>query len=73
MVEAELLLELLVSLFADPSHFGGSDKLGQRRIGRQVGDIIFMLPAQPTFANKPDLVTGHGLNTVASHAMSIGV
>lgn len=71
MVEAEFLLELLMCLSADPSRLDGSGKLAQRRIGRQVGDIIFVLSARPTFADKPDLVTGHGLDAVVGHAMAV--
>ena len=74
MVEPKLLLELLVGLFTDPP---GLDRGGERLdggIGRQVRDIVFLLPGRPPLADEPDLVARHALHTIIEHPvlMTIG-
>jgi hypothetical protein len=46
VIEAELFLELLMRLFADPAGFDGTRKLLDWRLGRQVREIIFALTGE---------------------------
>ncbi len=74
MVEAKLLLELLMCLFADPSGFYSSGKRLNRRVARQVGGIVFPLSGRTTFADQPDfIVAGHGLHTAICHTMPVAI
>ena len=43
VIEPEFFLELLVGLLAHPTRFDRGGQLFQRRIGRQVGQIILLL------------------------------
>ena len=43
VIEAKLLFQLLMSLFADPSRFDGGGQGAQVRFGRQVSEIVFLL------------------------------
>lgn len=51
MIEAEFFLEVLMSLFADTADLDGTGKLLDRRVGRQVGEIVFALPGRTMFAD----------------------
>ena len=46
MVETELLLQLLVRLLANPLRLDGAGQDLQRRVGGQVGEIVFALAGQ---------------------------
>ena len=46
-IEAEFLLELLISLLADPSALDRGRELSEWGLGREVRDIVFLLPAWP--------------------------
>jgi len=55
MVEAEFLLELLVSLLADPARL---DRRGQRLeigVGWEVSEIVFLLAGGASFSDQPNL------------------
>ena len=43
MVEAEFFLELLVSLLADPTRFDRRSHFPEIGVGREVGQIVFLL------------------------------
>ena len=63
MVEAELFLELLVRLFADPACLDGASEIPDRRICGQVREIIFALAAGTMLTNQPSFFPGHVLRT----------
>ena len=44
MVQAQLLFELLMRLLAHPTRFDRGGQLLQRCVGRQVGQVILLLP-----------------------------
>jgi hypothetical protein len=58
VVEAELLLELLVRLLAHPARLDHGRQLFERRIGRQVREVVLPLTRRPMLAHQPDLVPG---------------
>ena len=45
VVEAELFLELLMGLLADPPRFDGAGQLLDRRVSRHVGEVVLALAA----------------------------
>ena len=53
--EPKLLLELLVRLLADPACLDSCRKPEQRRVRRQVAQVVFPLAAASPFADEPDL------------------
>src|SRR5262249_16587388 len=56
VIETEFLFQLLVSLLANPSRLDGRRQGAQRSLRRQVGEIVFLLPRHPLFADEPSLV-----------------
>ena len=56
VVEAEFLLQLLMSLLADPSRLYGRSQAAQVHLGWQVGKIIFLLPGRAVLADEPGFV-----------------
>ena len=64
VVETEFLFQLLVSLLANPSRLDGGRQGAQVGLGRQVGEIVFLLSRQPVFADEPSLVAGQMLLTL---------
>src|SRR5689334_24971108 len=58
VVEAELLLRLLVRLLADPARLDRGRQLPERRLGRQVGQVVLPLARGAVLADQPDLVPG---------------
>lgn len=73
MIEAKLLLELLMRLFADPSGLDRGGELFEAHIGRQIRHIVFLLACGPTFADEPDFLSRHALHTIVAHAMLMAV
>jgi len=73
MVEPQLLLELLMCLFTNPSCFDGSGEHRDSGIGRQVRYIVFLLSGRPPFADEPDLIAGHALHTIIEHAVLMAI
>src|ERR687889_277956 len=53
VVEAELLLELLVRLLAHPPGLDRRRQLLQRRLGRQVGQVVLALAGGAALAHEP--------------------
>jgi hypothetical protein len=43
VIKAKFFLELLMRLLADPSRLGDAGDLLDRRIGREIGEIVFEL------------------------------
>src|SRR5579875_346260 len=68
--EPEFLLELLVRLLANPACLDGRGEPAQRRIRRQIAQIIFPLAAAAPLAHQPDLLAGQ--MAVAGTARPIG-
>ena len=60
VIETEFFFQLLVSLLANPSRFGGRQG-AQVRLRRQVGEIVFLLSGHPVFADEPGLLPGQML------------
>src|SRR5580704_12585329 len=58
VVEAELLLQLLVDLFTDPSRLDRGSQAAQIHPGGQVGKIVFLLSRHALLADEPSLVAG---------------
>jgi len=56
VVDAELLFELLMRLFADPACLNGAGELFERGIGGQVGELVFALAGRLVLADHPDLL-----------------
>ena len=73
MVEAEFLLELLMSLLADPPVLDRSGELSERCPGRQVRHIVLPFSTRPPFPNEPDLVAGHALHAIVAHPVLVAV
>ena len=61
VVEAELFLELLMRLLADPACLDRSCDLFEQRVGGQVGEIIFAFAGRAMLADHPDLLAGQML------------
>jgi len=70
VVEAELLLQLLVRLLADPPRLDGAGEVLQRRVGGQVGELVFAFAGRAMLADEPDLLAGQML--VAQVADTLG-
>ena len=58
VIETEFFFQLLVSLLANPSGLDGGRQGAQVRFRRQVGEIVFLLPRHPVFADEPNLLAG---------------
>jgi hypothetical protein len=51
VIKPELLFQLLMRLFANPSCLDGGGQCAQICRGRQVGKIVFLFPRRPVFAD----------------------
>jgi len=58
VVEAQLLLELLVRLLARPPGLDQRRQPLERRVGRQVREVVLPLARGPALADQPDLLAG---------------
>src|SRR3954471_24580296 len=67
MIEAKFLLELLMSLLADPPGLDRGGEPLEGDIGRQIRDIELLLSGRPPLADKPDLVSRHALHPIVEH------
>ena len=56
VIKPEFLFQLLMGLFANPSGFDRGSQRAQLRLGRQIGEIIFLLSRRPVFADEPGFV-----------------
>ena len=61
VVETELFFHLLVRLLADPARFDRRRKRLERRVGRQVRQVVLSLPVRSVLADQPDFFPGHVL------------
>jgi hypothetical protein len=62
VVEAEFLFELLMGLLANPTRF---DRRGERLeigVGREVGEIAFLLPRAAPLTDEPDFFARQALH-----------
>ena len=66
VIEAEFLFQLLVSLLANPPRLDGGRQAAQVARRWQVGEIVFLLPRHPVFADEPSLVAGQMLLTLVA-------
>lgn len=73
VVEAKLLLQLLMGLFADPSRLNRGSQAAQVRPGRQVGKIVFLLPRYSVLADEPRLVPWKMLLTLIPYPLRSSV
>src|SRR5260370_12016278 len=64
VVEPEFLLQLLMSLFADPSCLDRRSQTAQVHLRGQVGKIIFLLPRRAVLAHQPAFVASQMLLTL---------
>lgn len=55
MIEAELFLELLVGLLADPTGFDGTGQLFERRVAGQIAEVVFALAGGAMLADQSDI------------------
>ena len=53
VIEAKFLLELLMGLLAEPARLNGGGEDFQRRLGRQVREVVLVLAC---LAQEPDLL-----------------
>jgi hypothetical protein len=58
VVQPEFFLQLLVRLLADPPGFDRGGKRLEADVGRQIGDVVFLLACRSPLANQPDLLAG---------------
>src|SRR3712207_6376314 len=58
LAEAQLLLELLVRLLADPARLDRGRERAQRRAGGEVAEVVLALAAAAPLAHQPDLRAG---------------
>ena len=73
MVEAEFLLELLMSLLANPARLDRRGERFQVGVGRKVGEIVFLLPRDASLADQPDLFARHVLHAFVADALRLSV
>ena len=69
VVETEFLLQLLVTLFADPSCLDRRSQAAQIHLGGQVGKIIFLLPGRAVLADEPGFVAWQMLLTLIPYSL----
>ncbi len=74
VVKPELFLQLLMGLLTDPARLDSAGQCLDRRVSRQVREVVFSLPIGTTFSDQPRLRTGHVLATHVLNALprSIG-
>jgi hypothetical protein len=63
MVQPQLVLELLVHLFADPACFDQRCQDLERRVGGMVRQVVFALAGGAVLADKPRLLTRQALGS----------
>ncbi len=64
MVEAEFLVELRVSLLADPARLDRRCRRLEAGLGREVGQIVFLLAGHAPLADEPDFFAWHVCDSV---------
>src|ERR1700751_443446 len=69
MVEPKFLLQLLMSLFTDPSCLHHRSQAAQVHLGRQLGKIIFLLPGCAVLADEPRFVAWQMLLTLIPYSL----
>ena len=57
VIEPKFLFQLLMGLFANPSRFDRGSQCVQIRLGRQIGEIIFLLSRHSVFTDEPRFVS----------------
>ena len=74
VIEPEFFLELLVRLLAHPARLDQRGQPLQRRVRRQVGQIVLALARRAMLAHQPDLVAGQMLPgpSLQTHLRPIG-
>jgi hypothetical protein len=58
VVEPEFLLQLLMSLLADPAGLDGGGEVAQSQRRRQAGEVVFRLSRGAVFTDEPRFVAG---------------
>lgn len=53
------------SLLADPAGLDGAGELFDRRVGRQVGEVVLAFACRSRLPDKPDLVAGQMLSVIS--------
>src|SRR3954463_1738086 len=61
VIEPEFFLELLVRLLTYPARLDQGGQLLQRRVWRQVGQVVLALPRGTVLAHQPHLIAGQML------------
>ena len=69
VIETEFLLQLLVSLLADPSCLDRRSQAAQVHPSGQVGKIVFLLPGCAVLADKPSFVAWKVLLTLIPYPL----
>src|SRR5689334_23964840 len=69
VVETELFLELLMRLFADPARLDGAGEHLERRLRRQIGEVVFALAIRAVLTDQPDFFTRHVLSPHIADAL----
>ena len=64
VIKTEFFFELLMRLLANPSRLDGCRQGAQSGLRRQVGEIVFLFPRHPMFADEPSLVARQMLLTL---------
>ena len=62
MVEAEFLLDLLMSPFADPARLYRNGEGFEAGVGGEVGQIVFLFAGGAPLADEPNLLARHMLH-----------
>ena len=74
VVEAKLVLELLMRLFATPSGLDGSGERLEAGVGWQVRGVVFPLAGRTTLTDQPDLlISRHGLHATVGHTVFVAI
>jgi hypothetical protein len=58
VIEAELFLQLLMSLLADPAGLDGTGQLLERCVGGQIAEVVFAFASGAVLAGQPYLFAG---------------
>ena len=61
MIEAKFFRQLLINLLAAPAGLDGRGERLDRRVVRQIDEIIFALAVDAALPNQPDLFAWHAV------------
>ena len=61
VIEAELFLQLLMGLLADPAGFDGAGQLPERCVDGQIAEVVFAFASGAVLADQPYLFAGRML------------